>query len=374
MINFTAAIIQFIGCQGAPAGFGELTQGLSNLTAAGQLLLLCRSFSFPLFLAIFYMQRFDETFIPRSFPAASDRETRDGVYDTVLTPPTTANKYYSNPLYIDNQYLSLLSLIDNTYPPQLCTICDRISRGASESEQHFRSQHAGRRRFRCLHPHCERQFNSRGALHFHLSHSHIIRQASVRRARADPPYLHLKTEPPLGTFAPSQSKQSVILTDTSSTRADSPSCPESSSSPSPIPTTPRPAVVNNGKEILFKIHTAGSFASAEKKKPRIILPTSCPCCQMQFTHRQTVIQHLVDSHHGAPPLRCSFPNCKNNSSIYNAKDDLVHHILRSHDWDGENSWIGREQDDKAYVVPSSSSFKYLTETQRADAGDNTLYT
>ncbi|KAI9278444.1 hypothetical protein BDA99DRAFT_492154 [Phascolomyces articulosus] len=133
------------------------------------------------------------------------------VQDTRTT--TTTMTEYNNPLTIDNPYLNVLSLIDITYPPLICSTCDRVATSDIENRYHHHTCHHNnrRRRYPCLHPHCELSFNSRTALRFHLSRSHLIKQASSKHIRPEPPFMHYRLMPPLGTFTPTAAKPSAVF-------------------------------------------------------------------------------------------------------------------------------------------------------------------
>ncbi|ORZ01518.1 hypothetical protein BCR43DRAFT_487062 [Syncephalastrum racemosum] len=116
-----------------------------------------------------------------------------------ISSPPLSSSYYPNPLCVENRYLSVLSLIDVVYPPQLCTVCDCvvIPRRRYEAKKHT---HSSQPRYACLHPHCNMRFRTRGALRYHLSRSHLVAQAPLESIEPSPPFLHYNIEPPWGPF------------------------------------------------------------------------------------------------------------------------------------------------------------------------------
>lgn len=108
--------------------------------------------------------------------------------------------YYYNTLTVENRYISLLSLINVTYPPRICSLCDKTFRSASETDHHYKISHRCRR-FLCLHPHCDRRFSSRTALHFHMTRSHLINQAPPQYTIQEPPFMQYRVEPNIGRFS-----------------------------------------------------------------------------------------------------------------------------------------------------------------------------
>ena len=195
---------------------------------------------------------------------------------------TTIN--YNNPLTIDNPYLSVLSLIDITYPPLICSTCDRVATSDIENRYHHHITHYNnrRRRYPCLHAHCELSFNSRTALRYHLSRSHLVKQASLKHIRPEPPFMHYRLMPPLGSFTPTTTKPSALYHNSqchqhhhstttitsivppeeqqqqqSQSQLQKKSSPPLSSSSSSSTTSS-----TNQSSLSFKIHTAKTFAAS----------------------------------------------------------------------------------------------------------------
>lgn len=270
--------------------------------------------------------------------------------------------YYCNPLHIENRYLSLLSLIDIVYPPLVCPLCDHISLTPADSDYHYRTAHPSKpRRFLCLHPHCELRFKSRGALRFHITRSHLVKEASS--VQPEPPFIHFNVEPPMGTF-PSNSNSRKLQE--SPVRSYEPFRQHRHPHPSSFHTAAEPVWIpypgtsttsannnntNSNNALSFRIHTAGSFASKESynnnnnKKPVSLSPASealvnsvyhpllCPCCHEQFPKKTNVIKHMAEKHPGQEPYRCVYPNCNSahSNQSYATRDGLLYHIMRIHD-------------------------------------------
>ena len=194
---------------------------------------------------------------------------------------------YNNPLTIDNPYLNVLSLIDITYPPLICSTCDRVATSDIENRYHHHITHYNnrRRRYPCLHAHCELSFNSRTALRFHLSRSHLVKQASLKHIRPEPPFMHYRLRPPLGSFTPTTTKPSALYHNSqchqhhhSTTTITSIVPPEEQqqqqsqsqlqkkSSPplssSSLSSTTATTSSTNRSSLSFKIHTATTFAAS----------------------------------------------------------------------------------------------------------------
>ncbi|KAI8969736.1 hypothetical protein BDB01DRAFT_731925 [Pilobolus umbonatus] len=87
-----------------------------------------------------------------------------------------------NHIDIDKSH-SILSLIDQIYPPLLCTLCDTSFPSLAASQHHYHEQHKKRPRYVCIHAHCDHPFKSRGALRFHLSRSHLPPSPSVDKVK-----------------------------------------------------------------------------------------------------------------------------------------------------------------------------------------------
>ncbi|KAI7902583.1 uncharacterized protein BX663DRAFT_509732, partial [Cokeromyces recurvatus] len=95
--------------------------------------------------------------------------------------------YINNKLQIQNKYTSLISLIDTIYPPSLCPLCDTVFTSKTASNNHFSEKHKRKLRYLCIHPHCDQRFLSRGALHFHIQHSHLVFDSE--NPLPDPPFI-----------------------------------------------------------------------------------------------------------------------------------------------------------------------------------------
>ncbi|KAI8062579.1 hypothetical protein BC940DRAFT_308586 [Gongronella butleri] len=96
--------------------------------------------------------------------------------------PLVPQDMYSNPQTIENRHPTLLALIDAVYPHDVCFVCNNTLE--SGDRQHIKRHPP---RFRCLYPRCQRTYRSRPALHFHLTHAHLIDQKHVDPS--DPWYL-----------------------------------------------------------------------------------------------------------------------------------------------------------------------------------------
>ncbi|KAI9313183.1 hypothetical protein BX666DRAFT_1980447 [Dichotomocladium elegans] len=204
------------------------------------------------------------------------------------------NPYYRNTLTVENRYLSLLTLIDIAYPPHICTLCDRIFPTSTEANHHHRTTHRTRR-FRCLHPHCELRFSSRAALRYHISRSHLVKQASAQCIIQEPPFMHYKVEPLIGTFPPSPATP----------------CPRGSS---PSPREARLLLPPASEEFINATYP----------------PLVCPCCHKQFHKNANIDEHIEAVHHGQEPYRCVYPNCTTHDNHFATRDGLIRHILQSH--------------------------------------------
>ncbi|KAI7880782.1 hypothetical protein K492DRAFT_177651 [Lichtheimia hyalospora FSU 10163] len=195
--------------------------------------------------------------------------------------------YYFNTLTVDNRYISLLTLINVTYPPRICSLCDKTFRSASETDHHYKISHT-RRRFLCLHPHCDRRFSSRTALHFHMTRSHLINQAPPQYTIQEPPFMQYRAEPNIGHFT-------------------------SFTSPSP----PLPSHPSNQH-----------VAMTTTQHPSHLTPTTvynsdpCACCDQSYSQQNMNVPHNQ---------QCAYPNCTpNHSSDPTTKDGLLYHMPQPH--------------------------------------------
>lgn len=193
--------------------------------------------------------------------------------------------YYYNTLTVENRYMSLLSLINVTYPPHICSLCDKTFRSASETDYHCKISHKCRR-FLCLHPHCDRRFSSRTALHFHMTRSHLIHQAPPQYTIQEPPFMQYNVEPNIGRF--------------STYTPPSPPLPSHSSNQHVTTTT---TVYN---------------------------PASCSCCDHPtfcFSQKMNGKQHVTKVHQDQQgPYQGAYPNCTSNKPSHpTTKDSLLYH-------------------------------------------------
>ncbi|KAI8141965.1 hypothetical protein BJV82DRAFT_616605 [Fennellomyces sp. T-0311] len=280
-------------------------------------------------------------------------------------PPDFYRKRSYNPLTIDNPYLSLLSLIDITYPPLICSACDKVSPTIAESKHHQRTAHRSTRRHRCLHPHCELSFASRAALRFHLSRSHLIHQAPLKHVQPEPPFMHYRLHPPLGYFQQTTRKPSYLI-------ADHP------------PSTKQAARKPSRSSLAFKIHTAKSFAqqSAPSSSSTLQAPTTvtprqtlspasealinsiyhplhCPCCHEHFPRKTNVIKHVAEMHHDQKPYSCVYANCTAHRKSYATRDDLVYHTLRVHDNGDTNSENHQLSSEAPPLLPQRPEVRWI---------------
>ncbi|KAI9497682.1 hypothetical protein BDB00DRAFT_747947, partial [Zychaea mexicana] len=257
----------------------------------------------------------------------------------------------------DNPYLNVLSLIDVTYPPLICSTCDRVATSANENRNHHIIAHHQRthrgsllgraaaagggggrcgRRYPCLHPHCDRSFDSRTALRFHLSRSHLVRQASLKHLRPEPPFMRYPLQPPLGSFTSSfkpsilfhnnlhhhhhhqhqhhNHRQSNSYLDQQQQHTCTPT-PTSTSSTSTTTTTPRQTLSRTSEALINSVYH----------------PLYCPCCHEHFPKKTNVIKHVAEVHHDQEPYSCVYSDCTAHRKHYATRDGLVYHTLRVHD-------------------------------------------
>ncbi|CDH58524.1 predicted protein [Lichtheimia corymbifera JMRC:FSU:9682] len=175
---------------------------------------------------------------------------------------TYQRPYYYNTLTVENRYISLLSLINVTYPPRICSLCDKTFRSASETDHHYKLSHRCRR-FLCLHPHCDRRFSSRTALHFHMTRSHLINQAPPQYTIQEPPFMQYNVEPNIGRFSsftppspplPSHSSHQHVTMTTTTTTSQLTPVPETTASAAAAPSSSSPSCCDSQKMSANKQH------------------------------------------------------------------------------------------------------------------------
>ncbi|KAI9254867.1 hypothetical protein BY458DRAFT_535586 [Sporodiniella umbellata] len=248
--------------------------------------------------------------------------------------------------FIENRHGSLLALIDNIYPPKLCTLCDSAFNSIQELKIHYNEKHKKKPRYLCIHPHCDRKFVSKGALCFHISRSHLVISApaqeflhfhsssSTPSSPITSPAVHsstptsilpsfssptlstsstLSSPPPVSKKRKKYEKKSVLLLDSEDLSAPSPP-------PSPFS--------------LYNIHKKASkkpllSASTESALNSAYPPTQCPACRKSFNRKTNVIKHLTQVHVGQEPYRCIYPDCS-HPRLYATREGLVYHIVRAH--------------------------------------------
>lgn len=233
-----------------------------------------------------------------------------------------AANYIDNKLHIENKYASLISLIDTIYPPLLCTQCDTASPSRIASNNHFKEKHKKKARYLCIHPHCEQNFISRGALRFHISRSHLVNYS--RKPLPDPPFLTydktiLNTAPKATSIILPKKispKKEKIFTSRLSMDDLTPSPP------------PSPFSLYHPRKNSPKKPTLST--SAENFLNTMYPPLQCPSCLQVFNRKTNVIKHLTEAHLGQEPYRCIYPKCA-HPRLYATREGLVYHIVRVHD-------------------------------------------
>ncbi|KAI9029808.1 hypothetical protein CLU79DRAFT_736137 [Phycomyces nitens] len=256
--------------------------------------------------------------------AKRGRRKASAVKEHPLAKPVPHPSSSSGSVSVEH-YGSLLSLIDATYPPLLCTACDFVSSSRRDSSIHFRIHHPSTPRFLCLHSHCDMRFGSRGGLRFHLSHAHSV---GLNLTLPIPPSILTTASKTIASASPPTPPKYT------------PPKPE----PKPTPHTPT-SIVAPLSPPPFKPHLVFSTRAPRGSKKIILSPLSedalnaaypplqCPACHQTFNRKTNVIKHLTEDHHGEEPYRCMFQHCI-HPRHYATREGLVYHILRAHD-DGQ---------------------------------------
>lgn len=261
-----------------------------------------------------------------------------------LLPPIKrqrVNEGYRNSFMIEYDQETLLEYIDAEYPPLLCTACDTESTTLDEAKNHFREMHPSTRKYACLHPHCDMQFASRGALRFHLGRSHLVRQLpkpvlkekelsppktipSTSSATAVSPNITPPHQAPNSPGRPSNAAASIETPSTPESKSPSPKLPHNTSWRVSSFSKPKSSRAPRGsKKIILS-------PSSESLLNSVYHPLRCPSCHKTFNRKTNVIKHLTDAHYGEEPYRCVFSHCR-HPKRYATREGLVYHILHAHD-------------------------------------------
>lgn len=273
----------------------------------------------------------------------------------------TATNYMNNELLIENKYASMMSLIDIIYPPLLCTLCDAVFKSKADSDHHHIEKHKRRKRYLCIHPHCDRRFISRSALRFHISRSHLT--VTIKNPLYDPPSIPYNAPEPmqtnLSTLPVKQVSKELVTMPTSNIATNEKkliiknhvynksqekvhthkastlilnSKKESINSllvdGETLSPPPSPFSLYQHKKNLFK--KPALSAKAEQFLNEVYPPLQCPSCNQVFNRKTNVIKHLAEFHLGQEPYRCIYPNC-NHPRLYATREGLIYHIIRVHD-------------------------------------------
>ncbi|KAI8344702.1 hypothetical protein BC941DRAFT_464908 [Chlamydoabsidia padenii] len=67
-------------------------------------------------------------------------------------------------------------IIDQSYPPNSCPLCDNEETTRTKAEQHYRSSHKGKQGYMCMDPECEQGFSCRAGLQYHLHAAHTFKR------------------------------------------------------------------------------------------------------------------------------------------------------------------------------------------------------
>ncbi|KAI9485537.1 MAG: hypothetical protein EXX96DRAFT_545486 [Benjaminiella poitrasii] len=269
---------------------------------------------------------------------------------------TRTINYMNNKLQIQNNYTSLISLINTIYPPSLCPLCDTVFTSKTASNNHFSEKHKRKLRYLCIHPHCDQRFLSRGALHFHIQHSHLI--LNSENPLPDPPFIQYSLSTTTTTTNGNYDRIPSITTITIEKKPNKAIDTTTTTTPAPTPTAT--AIISSKKRqssssLLLDSHHDDLFISpspppspfslyhhkSKNKKPILSQkaenllndaypPLQCPSCQKAFNRKTNVIKHLTDVHFGEEPYRCIYSKC-NHPRIYATREGLVYHISRVHD-------------------------------------------
>ncbi|KAI7869520.1 hypothetical protein BDF14DRAFT_1782225 [Spinellus fusiger] len=233
------------------------------------------------------------------------------------------------------KYATLLSLIDATYPPLLCTQCDTVSSNRRDSSLHFRHHHPSTPRFLCLYSHCTMKFGSRGALRFHLAHSHCTRlmsmavgSASLSDSMSTPLSTNTLATTPTPTPASTPTPRTKTKTKTKTT-------PKAATTPTPTLTFPYVSPSSTYTAVPYSRAPRGSkkmilSASSNAVLDAVYPPLQCPACLKAFNRKTNVIKHLTDEHPREEPYRCVFEHCI-HPRRYATREGLVYHIVRAHE-------------------------------------------
>lgn len=68
----------------------------------------------------------------------------------------------------------IMELIDETYPPLVCPTCLHTASARSEADLHFKTEHHGKKVFKCVHTRCDQSYSSKPGLRYHLEHAHQV--------------------------------------------------------------------------------------------------------------------------------------------------------------------------------------------------------
>jgi hypothetical protein len=236
----------------------------------------------------------------------------------------TATNYMNNKLLIENKYASMMSLIDAIYPPLLCTLCNTAFTSTADSNDHYIEKHKKRKRYICIHPHCDQRFLSRAALRFHISQSHLV--INVKRPLHDPPLIQYNPPKPK-QLPPVKQHPKDTVTNNNTHKASSPISQKKTPPVEDLTPPPSPFSLYQHKKSSKKPTLS---AKAEQFLNSIYPPLQCPSCNQTFNRKTNVIKHLTESHLGQEPYRCIYPDCS-HPRLYATREGLVYHIVRVHD-------------------------------------------
>ncbi|OAD03249.1 C2H2-type zinc finger transcription factor [Mucor lusitanicus CBS 277.49] len=272
--------------------------------------------------------------------------------------------------HIENQYMSLTSLVEAMYPPNRCTLCDGIFASRIESNQHYREKHKNcKSRYICMHPYCDYRSVTRGALRVHISHAHLLVpsdkplpdsfqqeellfSAATTTTTPSPTMSRMSLEPasmpgspppqlappPVPSLAIMSEPPSIVIKNEYKPAKMLPSSPSSNSSKSCSPPnnlTVSSSSSSNHKKLMMARQSA---AYAVKKQPKATfidnLTPSPPPSPFSMYHpkkdshsKKAILSKKAETFLNSiyPPLQC--PSCKQN---FPRKTNVIKHLTDAH--------------------------------------------